>query len=183
MAGTTYQDLNILISNIRESGYLEGRWEKEQSPQDVQNNDDKEEEPVKKNGTEANGNNTEAKKMLGQISTSEPDETSEAKSSQRTDEATQSPGSAPAPAPVPAPAKPEISPSFNFLQESQIDLESPHMDPAVVMVHPAKGPVQPSGKEISNFQLQWLILLKIRWKSIIRSVLSKSFYSCIDATT
>ena len=33
-------------------------------------------------------------------------------------------------------------PSFNFLQESQIDLESPHMDPAVVMVHPAKRPQQ-----------------------------------------
>jgi len=36
--------------------------------------------------------------------------------------------------PVPAPIPPVPEPSFNFLQESQIDLESPHMDPAVVMV-------------------------------------------------
>merc|ERR1711936_475054 len=40
--------------------------------------------------------------------------------------------------PVPAPLPPVPEPSFNFLQESQIDLESPHMDPAVVMVHPPK---------------------------------------------
>ena len=32
MAGTTYQDLNNLITTIRESGYLEGRWTTEQSP-------------------------------------------------------------------------------------------------------------------------------------------------------
>merc|ERR1740122_415312 len=30
---------------------------------------------------------------------------------------------------------PTQQPSINFLQESQIDMESPHMDPAVVMVH------------------------------------------------
>lgn len=47
--------------------------------------------------------------------------------------------------PVAAPPMPE-QPSFNFLQESQIDLESPHMDPAVVMVHPAKTvPAHPPG--------------------------------------
>lgn len=40
-------------------------------------------------------------------------------------------------APMPEP------PSFNFLQESQIDLESPHMDPAVVMVHHGQRPPVP----------------------------------------
>merc|ERR1719180_678293 len=38
------------------------------------------------------------------------------------------------------PPAPMLEPSFNFLQDSQIDLESPHMDPAVVMVHPPKRP-------------------------------------------
>ena len=32
MAGTTYQYLNNLISNIRESRYLEGRWTTDQNP-------------------------------------------------------------------------------------------------------------------------------------------------------
>ena len=41
--------------------------------------------------------------------------------------------------PVVAPM-PVEAPSFNFLQESQIDLESPHMDPAVVMVHHGQRP-------------------------------------------
>jgi len=48
---------------------------------------------------------------------------------------------APVPAPLPTlPPAPLLEPSFNFLQDSQIDLESPHMDPAVVMVHPPKRP-------------------------------------------
>ena len=149
MAGTTYQDLNNLLSNIRESGYLEGRWTTEQSPaggntdydQEVeQQEDEEEEEVVADNGTEANGHHNESnKKMLGQNSMNEPDEPTAvfSKSVSGTTE------TVPAPAPAPAPVKQE--PSFNFLQESQIDLESPHMDPAVVMVHPAKRPVQPPG--------------------------------------
>lgn len=36
-------------------------------------------------------------------------------------------------------------PSINFLQESQIDMESPHMDPAVVMVHHTAPPPTTSG--------------------------------------
>merc|ERR1719508_217533 len=36
---------------------------------------------------------------------------------------------------VPTEAKPVAHESLNFFQESQIDLGSPHMDPAVVMVH------------------------------------------------
>ena len=148
MAGTTYQDLNNLLSNIRESGYLEGRWTTEQSPaggntdydQEVEQQEDEEEEEevVADNGTEANGHHNESnKKMLGQNSMNEPDEPTAvfSKSVSGTTETV--------PAPAPAPVKQE--PSFNFLQESQIDLESPHMDPAVVMVHPAKRPVQPPG--------------------------------------
>merc|ERR550519_3153845 len=47
----------------------------------------------------------------------------------------------PVAAPLPTlPPAPMLEPSFNFLQDSQIDLESPHMDPAVVMVHPPKRP-------------------------------------------
>merc|ERR1719167_1403651 len=38
---------------------------------------------------------------------------------------------------------PVLESSFNFFQESQIDLESPHMDPAVVMVHPSKKSAAP----------------------------------------
>ncbi|KAG1652557.1 Caprin-1 [Nymphon striatum] len=34
--------------------------------------------------------------------------------------------------------------NFNFLQDSEIDLESPHMDPAVVMAHPMAPAPQPA---------------------------------------
>ena len=148
MAGTTYQDLNNLITTIRESGYLEGRWTTEQSPargdtkydhqveQEEEEEEEEEEKVVPDNGIEANGHHNESnKKMLGQSSTNEPDEPTPV-----------FPKSVVGPTetmPAPAPVKQE--PSFNFLQESQIDLESPHMDPAVVMVHPAKRPVQPPG--------------------------------------
>merc|ERR1740128_566908 len=40
------------------------------------------------------------------------------------------------------PKQPTPEPSFNFLQESQIDIESPMMDPAVVMVQGARKPDQ-----------------------------------------
>jgi len=141
VAGTTYQDLNNLLSTIRESGYLEGRWTSDQnsSGADVDQEDEEEEEEeveVADNGIEANGHHTESnqnQKMLGQSSTNEPDEPPAVFPSQGTPET------------VPAPAPVKQEPSFNFLQESQIDLESPHMDPAVVMVHPAKRPVQPPG--------------------------------------
>lgn len=55
-------------------------------------------------------------------------------------------GSAPAPAPPAATGvAPTTQPSINFLQESQIDMESPHMDPAVVMVHHTAPPPTTSG--------------------------------------
>merc|ERR1711881_163033 len=44
----------------------------------------------------------------------------------------------------PAPSTTQ-QPSINFLQESQIDMESPHMDPAVVMVHRTAPPPTTSG--------------------------------------
>merc|ERR1711936_519992 len=52
--------------------------------------------------------------------------------------------------PVPAPLPPVPEPSFNFLQESQIDLESPHMDPAVVMIHPPKRTAEPGRTHAST---------------------------------
>jgi len=143
VAGTTYHDLNNLISNIRESGYLEGRWTKDQSPaggNDPQDgpveNEEEDVDQANDNGTETNGHNIEENnKMLGQTSVIEAEEAPATQPSQGTTESV----------PAPTQVKQEAGPSFNFLQESQIDLESPHMDPAVVMVHPAKKPVQPPG--------------------------------------
>ena len=142
MAGTTYHDLNILLSSIRESGYLEGRWARDQSPKEKEVQEE-EDEVEAVNGSEAIENNTETREMLGQTSASEPDQPAVAQPSQEAVKAV----------PAQTPVKQEVSPSFNFLQESQIDLESPHMDPAVVMVHPSKGPVQPSGGESAVLSL------------------------------
>ena len=153
MAGTTYHDLNNLISNIRESGYLEGRCAnnqglpEEEDPVDEQNGQpESDEDDVTENVTETNGHITEAdNQMLGQTSSTVADQVPATQPSQT--EAV----------PAPTQVKQEPTPSFNFLQESQIDLESPHMDPAVVMVHPAKRPVQPPGnyRSISS-KLEWL---------------------------
>uniref|UniRef100_A0A2L2XWC5 Caprin-1 n=1 Tax=Parasteatoda tepidariorum TaxID=114398 RepID=A0A2L2XWC5_PARTP len=78
--------------------------------------------------------------------------------------------------PVEAPASAQSGPlqevleqqgSFNFLQESQIDLDAPHMDPAVVAVHqmapapsanfasssyPSSPPVEENGKPVNNIE-------------------------------
>jgi len=143
VAGTTYHDLNNLISNIRESGYLEGRCANDQrplgeeDPVDEQNGQpESDEDDVTENVTETNGHNIEAdNQMLGQTTSTVADQAPATQPSQGVTEAV----------PAPTQVKQEPTPSFNFLQESQIDLESPHMDPAVVMVHPAKRPVQPPG--------------------------------------
>merc|ERR1712001_111014 len=52
--------------------------------------------------------------------------------------------------PFVAPPTTAQQPSINFLQESQIDMESPHMDPAVVMVHHSAPPPTTSGVATFN---------------------------------
>jgi len=164
VVGTTYQELAILIDLIKESGYVEAKWANDSSANTENGADDVEiesaeeeeelieevanklkiEEEMTKDDDETNGHdiivdeNEEAKaKMLGQSI---------------------APVQEPIEEPLPVfPNPPQVSenlktasasvsapePSFNFLQESQIDLESPHMDPAVVMVHPPKRPAVP----------------------------------------
>ena len=153
-----------MIDLIKESGYVEAKWANDSSANTENGADDVEiesaeeeeelieevanklkvEEEMTKDDDETNGHdlivdeNEEAKaKMLGQSI---------------------APVQEPIEEPLPVfPNPPQVSenlktasasvsapePSFNFLQESQIDLESPHMDPAVVMVHPPKRPAVP----------------------------------------
>jgi len=169
VVGTTYQELADLINLIRECGYIEAKWANDSSAntengaddatQDTAEDDEEEElvvedvtelneeedevTPVETPDTQTNGHyvsvEEEAKaNMLGQtIAAPEP-------VAEPLPVFPNPPQVAEAPKPVAAPpAVPAIEPSFNFLQESQIDLESPHMDPAVVMVHPPKRPAVP----------------------------------------
>jgi len=164
VVGTTYQELNELITMIRECGYIEAKWANDSSANTENGADDatqdtiedeEEEElvvedttelieeddvtPVETPDNQTNGHYVSAEEeakanMLGQTMAVAPEPVAEPlpvfPSPPQIPESTK---------PVPAPVSvPTIEPSFNFLQESQIDLESPHMDPAVVMVHPPK---------------------------------------------
>ena len=164
VAGTTYKDLNTLISTIRESGYVESKWAKDSATnteadtaveadydtQDTQEDDEEmpPTEPIVKETTPTAATNghsiTNDSAMLGHTTQpQEPMPVFPSPPQQKPQPVVAEPQppvpqQQPAAPPPPQPAVPE--PSFNFLQESQIDLESPHMDPAVVMVHPAKRP-------------------------------------------
>lgn len=162
VVGTTYQELAELVDLIRECGYVEAKWANDSTANTENGADDatqdtvedeEEEELVVEDDTELNEDDApadivetqtnghyasadeeeEAKaNMLGQTMTTAPEPVAEPlpvfPNPPQVAEVPQ-----PVAAPIPAP-----EPSFNFLQESQIDLESPHMDPAVVMVHPPK---------------------------------------------
>jgi len=162
VVGTTYVELNTLISTIRESGYIEAKWardsaanteadvaaEADYDTQDTQDEDDDnmpETEPINEKIETTNGH-----AMLGHddsqndepmpVFPSPPQQQNQQQipaeaSPQHMQQQHQPPQQIQQQQPVQQVPVPE--PSFNFLQESQIDLESPHMDPAVVMVRPA----------------------------------------------
>eukprot|EP00092_Neocalanus_flemingeri_P013843 GFUD01014934.1.p1 GENE.GFUD01014934.1~~GFUD01014934.1.p1 ORF type:complete len:703 (-),score=275.86 GFUD01014934.1:953-3061(-) len=163
VVGTTYQELAELINLVRECGYIEAKWANDSSANTENGADDatqdtaeedEEEELVVEEDTEliedddevteveildnqTNGHYVSAEEeakanMLGQTMAAAPEPVAEP-----VPVFPSPPQVAEVPKPVPAPI-PAPEPSFNFLQESQIDLESPHMDPAVVMVHPPK---------------------------------------------
>jgi len=163
VVGTTYQELAQLIDLIRECGYVEAKWANDSSAntengaddatQDTVEDEEEEELVVEEpaelkedevsvevqepqtNGHFGSVDEEEAKaNMLGQtmVAPSEPQ-------ADPLPVFPSPPQVAEVPKPVAPLAQPPVpEPSFNFLQESQIDLESPHMDPAVVMVHPPK---------------------------------------------
>merc|ERR1712123_348751 len=170
VVGTTYQELAQLIDLIRECGYVEAKCANDSTANTENGADDatldtvedEEEELVveevteliedeetpeeveepQTNGHYGSADEEEAKaNMLGQTMPipSEPVPVFQ------NPEAFPNPPQEvhqplkPVAAPIPVP-----EPSFNFLQESQIDLESPHMDPAVVMVHPPKRTAVPA---------------------------------------
>jgi len=162
VVGTTYQELAQLIDMIRECGYIEAKWANDSSANTENGADDatqdtvedEEEELVVEDSTDLKEEETSVDLKDGQINGhfgSVDEEEAKANMLGQTIAATASePQTEPLPVfpnppqvaevlkPVPAPIPPVPEPSFNFLQESQIDLESPHMDPAVVMVHPPK---------------------------------------------
>jgi len=162
VVGTTYQELAQLIDMIRECGYIEAKWANDSSANTENGADDatqdtvedEEEELVIEDPTDLKDEETSVELKDGQINGhfgSVDEEEAKANMLGQTIAATASepqtealpvfpnpPQVAEVLKPVPAPIPPVPEPSFNFLQESQIDLESPHMDPAVVMVHPPK---------------------------------------------
>merc|ERR1712123_158216 len=170
VVGTTYQELAQLIDLIRECGYVEAKWANDSTANTENGADDatqdtvedEEEELVveevteliedeetpeeveepQTNGHYGSADEEEAKaNMLGQTM---PIPSEPVPVFQNPEVFPNPPQEVhqplkPVAAPIPVP-----EPSFNFLQESQIDLESPHMDPAVVMVHPPKRTAVPA---------------------------------------
>merc|ERR1719431_1220420 len=161
VVGTTYQEVAQLIDMIRESGYIEAKWANDSSANTENGADDvtqdtvedEEEELVVEETSELKEDETSVEIQESQTNghfDSVEEEEAKANMLGQTIAAAAEPQAEPLPVfpnppqvaevvqPVPAPLPPVPEPSFNFLQESQIDLESPHMDPAVVMVHPPK---------------------------------------------
>merc|ERR1712106_343295 len=174
VVGTTYQELAQLIDLIRECGYVEAKWANDSTANTENGADDatqdtvedEEEELVveevteliedeetpeeveepQTNGHYGSADEEEAKaNMLGQTM---PIPCEPVPVFQNPEVFPNPPQEVhqplkPVAAPIPVP-----EPSFNFLQESQIDLESPHMDPAVVMVHPPKRTAVPAQHQV-----------------------------------
>jgi len=161
VVGTTYVELNSLICTIRESGYIEAKWARESAAnteadvaaeadydtQDTQDEDDEtmpETEPINEKVETTNGH-----AMLGHDDSQNdepmpvfPSPPQQQHNQQQipTEASPQHIQHQPQQQQIQQPVQQQVpvpEPSFNFLQESQIDLESPHMDPAVVMVRPA----------------------------------------------
>lgn len=187
--GTTYKDLSEIINTIRECDYMEARWSNDSAKPTENGSDDEatvedEEEVVEEEEETATEQDIEQE--------AEEEETNPAMNGHYSPEKEQHMlGQSPAvqaepsgePSPVyqppqpvapeqikPAPVVPE--PSFNFLQESQIDMDAPHMDPAVVMVHPPKrvAPVHqgvPPGIPTHLFQQQLASLSPAQQQAVL----------------
>merc|ERR1712013_461363 len=153
VVGTTYQELAQLIDMIRESGYVEAKWANDSSANTENGADDATQDTVEDEEEELVVEDTSVEIQESQTNGhfgSVEEEEAKANMLGQTIAPTAEPQSDPLPVfpnppqvaeivkPVPAPLPPVPESSFNFLQDSQIDLESPHMDPAVVMVHPPK---------------------------------------------
>merc|ERR1712123_258956 len=170
VVGTTYQELAQLIDLIRECGYVEAKWANDSTANTENGADDatqdtvedEEEELVveevteliedeetpeeveepQTNGHYGSADEEEAKaNMLGQTM---PIPSEPVPVFQNPEVFPNPPQEVhqplkPVAAPIPVP-----EPSFNFLQKPQINQESPHMDPAVVMVHPPKRTAVPA---------------------------------------
>merc|ERR1719431_1210771 len=180
VVGTTYQEVAQLIDMIRESGYIEAKWANDSSANTENGADDvtqdtvedEEEELVVEETSELKEDETSVEIQESQTNghfDSVEEEEAKANMLGQTIAAAAEPQAEPLPVfpnppqvaevvqPVPAPLPPVPEPSFNFLQESQIDLESPHMDPAVVMVHPPKRTAVPAQQQALLAQQQAII--------------------------
>ena len=142
VAGTTYEALADLVNQVRDSGYIEAKWVAAAAPvkEEAEPKQEEQSEPAQLEVV-SNGVHPvtieETKEDINEVV--EPQPVAEI--------VAPAPMGCPDPAMAAAPVVPTLpvaptvpEPSFNFLQESEIDLESPHMDPAVVMVHPARHP-------------------------------------------
>jgi len=157
VVGTTYQDLAALVDMIRECGYIEAKWANDSTANTENGADDVTQDTVEEEEDVAEEDVSDFKDdVLESVEVKTNghhigEEEEEVKSNMLGQNAADYNEPAPEPLPV-FPNPPQVNevnktatvpipapePSFNFLQESQIDLESPHMDPAVVMVHPPK---------------------------------------------
>ncbi|XP_055934228.1 caprin-1-like [Argiope bruennichi] len=131
IAGTTYKVLKDLLSSIKESGYFSRPSE---PLEDGTSSDDMQEE----NLVEKLENTNISSEQQEIIQTQTNDQQYEASGESNGTCAVTAEEIHESPAPVQNGPLQEVLSSqnaFNFLQESQIDMGAPHMDPAVVAVH------------------------------------------------
>ncbi|XP_076316594.1 uncharacterized protein LOC143228957 isoform X1 [Tachypleus tridentatus] len=154
LLGTTYKNLKELLSKIHESGYFDD------TPKDVPEEPEKGCESVKpvdyessETETGMGDNYTQAELKTEvvpgencQVQVEHTQQLRETGDASGHVDRTVYPAETVAPTSGTKPIQELLTEqgNFNFLQESQIDLESPHMDPAVVVAHPMT-PAPPMG--------------------------------------
>ncbi|GIY33661.1 caprin-1 [Caerostris darwini] len=151
IAGTTYKALRDLLHSIKESGYFSRPAD---SPEDEVSSEDMQEEEAlveKMDNAQISTETPEIVETQSNDNFDTPEETACTTSTmvpeeKNTAEVTLTAQNGPLQEVLAT-----QSGTFNFLQESQIDLGAPHMDPAVVAVHQI-APPQPVNFSMNSYQ-------------------------------
>ncbi|GIY97188.1 caprin-1 [Caerostris extrusa] len=151
IAGTTYKALRDLLHSIKESGYFSRTAD---SPEDEVSSEDMQEEEAlveKMDNVQISTETPEIVETQSNDNLDTPEETACTTSTMVPEEKNIAEVTLTAQNGPLQEVLATQSGTFNFLQESQIDLGAPHMDPAVVAVHQI-APPQPVNFSMNSYQ-------------------------------
>jgi len=156
---TSYKDLNDTFNSMKKSGFNFEEALNKSETETTTTTSTKVEKVSKANNkmtNGSNGNKSDHSTSVSAEATPVQEKSPEPQQHQRQQPVVPMPNAAAPPMFPPPPTMTFVppttqQPSINFLQESQIDMESPHMDPAVVMVHHTAPPVTTSAPHFNMY--------------------------------